>query len=213
MARLIAPAMIVFPRIRELPAGGKISHISSLLVVDLPALLGPINPNTSPVSTCIFSPSSEVLFLRFKNPKGYSLVRFSISIAAFGMSSLLASRGAPSIAEQKIVHGEKIQRRKQLEYGRCKIRCRCGLPRFAPVPLVALQAASSASGSGFAGCASYPVSPPAARRKPCIVARKTFWSSTPGAASPACTATAQSPANPPPANTTPPPPLPKYTIN
>src|SRR5437879_13654774 len=116
MPRCISTSLIGFPRIRALPAVGKINRISSLIVVDLPAPFGPTNPNTSPVSTCIFSPSSEVLFLRFKNPKGYSLVRFSISIAAFGMSSLLASRGAPSIAEQNIVHGEKIQRRKQLEY-------------------------------------------------------------------------------------------------
>src|SRR5260370_10114796 len=117
MSRCISTSLIGFPRIRALPAVGKISRISSLIVVDLPAPFGPINPNTSPVSTCIFSPSSEVLFLRFKNPKGYSLVRFSISIAASGMSSLLASRASPSIAQQKIVRGEKIQRRKQLRYG------------------------------------------------------------------------------------------------
>src|SRR5258706_924718 len=120
MSRCLSTSLIGFPRIRALPAVGKISRISSLIVVDLPAPFGPINPNTSPVFTCIFSPSSEVLFLRFKNPKGYSLVRFSISIAASGMSSLLASRASPSIAQQKIVHGEKIQRRKQLRYGGCK---------------------------------------------------------------------------------------------
>src|SRR6266851_10146058 len=138
MSRCISTSLIGLPRIRALPAVGKISLISSLIVVDLPAPFGPINPNTSPVSTCIFSPSSDVLFLRFKNPKGYSLVRFSISIAASGMSSLLASRASPSIAQQKIVRGEKIQRRKQLRYGGCKIRNRRGLPQFAPAPLVAL---------------------------------------------------------------------------
>src|SRR5260370_34080326 len=88
-----------------------------LIVGDLPAPFGPINPNTSPVSTCIFSPSSEVLFLRFKNPKGYSLVRFSISIAACGMSSLLASRASKSIPQQKIVHGEQKKKKEQLRYG------------------------------------------------------------------------------------------------
>src|SRR5713101_5860745 len=117
MPRCISTSLIGLPRIRALPAVGKISPIKSLMVVDLPAPFGPINPNTSPVSTCIFSPSSEVLFLRFKNPKGYSLVRFSISIATCGMSSLLASRASPSIAQQKIVRGEKIHRRKQLRFG------------------------------------------------------------------------------------------------
>src|SRR6266478_3349652 len=90
MSRCISTSLIGFPRIRALPAVGKIRRISSLIVVDLPAPFGPINPNTSPVFTCIFNPSSDVLFLRFKNPKGYTLVRFSISIAASGMSSLLA---------------------------------------------------------------------------------------------------------------------------
>src|SRR5258708_21131932 len=117
MSRCISRARLGFRRIRAPPAVGKIRRISSLRVVDLPAPFGPINPNTSPVFPCIFSPSSEVLFFRFKNPKGYSLVRFSISIAASGMSSLLASRDSQSIAQQKIVHGEKIQRRNQLRYG------------------------------------------------------------------------------------------------
>src|SRR5260370_12393707 len=109
-----------------------------LIVGDLPAPFGPINPNTSPVSTCIFSPSSDVLFLRFKNPKGYSLVRFSISIATCGMSSLLASRASPSIAQQKIVRGEKIHRRKQLRYGGLTNNKSHAPPPPAPTPLLPL---------------------------------------------------------------------------
>src|SRR5260370_18490131 len=120
MSRCISTPVIGLPRIRALPAVGKISLIRSLMVVDFPAPFGPIKPNTSPVSTCMFSPSSDVFFFRCKNPKGYSLVRFSISIAAPGMSSLLASRGLPSIAQQEDVRGEKIQRRQQLESNRLK---------------------------------------------------------------------------------------------
>src|SRR5260370_3479527 len=162
MSRCISTSLIGFPRIRALPAVGKISRISSLIVVDLPAPFGPINPNTSPVSTCIFSPSSEVLFLRFKNPKGYSLVRFSISIAACGMSSLLASRASTSIAQQKIVHGEKIQRRKQLRYGGCKNNKRRGLSHFSPPPPPGLLAGSVATGCGFSGRRIYAITPPVA---------------------------------------------------
>src|SRR5712691_2731060 len=114
MSRCISTSLIGLPRIRALPAVGKISLISSLMVVDLPAPFGPIKPNTSPVSTCMFSPSRDVFFLRCKNPKGYSLVRFSISIARPGMPSLLASRARPSIPQQEDVCGEKIQRRQQL---------------------------------------------------------------------------------------------------
>src|SRR6266446_497869 len=99
MSRCISTSLIGLPRIRALPAVGKIRPIRSLIVVDLPAPFGPIKPNTSLVSTCMFSPSSDVFFLRCKNPKGYSLVRFSISIAAPGMPSLLGSRGRPSIAQ------------------------------------------------------------------------------------------------------------------
>src|SRR5260370_21088388 len=179
MSRCISPSLIGFPRIRALPAVGKMSRISSLIVVDLPAPFGPINPNTSPAFTCIFNPSSDVLFLRFKNPKGYSLVRFSISIAAFGMSLLLASRASPSIAQQKNVHGEKIERKKHLKYDVAKIRSRRGHARFAPAPLAALQAAPSASASDFAGVASYPEFPPPARRQPCTSARKPSRASTP----------------------------------
>src|SRR5882724_5268878 len=108
MSRCISTSLIGLPRIRALPAVGKISRISSLIVVDLPAPFGPIKPNTSPVSTCMFSPSRDVFFLRCRNPKGYSLVRFSISIAGPGMYSLLASRGSPSIAQQQDVRGEKL---------------------------------------------------------------------------------------------------------
>src|SRR5207253_8577257 len=57
MSRCISTSLIGLPRIRALPAVGKISLISSLMVVDLPAPFGPIKPNTSPVSTCMFSPS------------------------------------------------------------------------------------------------------------------------------------------------------------
>src|SRR2546429_6052113 len=64
MSRCISTSLIGLPRIRALPAVGKISLISSLMVVDLPAPFGPIKPNTSPVSTCMFSPSRDVFFLR-----------------------------------------------------------------------------------------------------------------------------------------------------
>src|SRR5260370_14637060 len=178
MSRCISTSLIGLPRIRALPAVGKISLIRSLMAVDLPAPFGPINPNTSPVSTCMFKPSSDVLFLRFKNPKGYCLVRFSISIAASGMSLLLANRASPSIAQQKNVHGEKIERRKHLKYEVAKIRSRRGPARFAPALLAAAPAEASASASGFAGLASYPVSPPAARTQPAPVARQTSLSST-----------------------------------
>src|SRR5258707_8661840 len=144
MSRCIATSLIGFPRTRALPAVGKMSRISSLIVVDLPAPFGPINPNTSPVFTCIFSPSTDVLFFRFKNPKGYSLVRFSISIAASGMSSLLASRDSQSIAQQKIVHGEKIQRRKQLRYGGLQNKKQPRPPRRSPPPPASPPAAASA---------------------------------------------------------------------
>src|SRR5260370_4016626 len=172
MSRCISRSVVGLRGIGGVPGVGKISLIRSLMAVDLPAPFGPMNPNTSPVCTCIFRPSSDVLFLRFKNPKGYSLVRFSISIAAFGMSLLLASRASPSIAQQKNVHGEKIERRKHLKYEVAKIRTRRGHARFAPAPLAALQAASAASASDFAGLASHPDFPPAARRKPCTGARE-----------------------------------------
>src|SRR5437660_5896644 len=114
MSRCISTSLIGLPRILALPVVGKINPISSLMVVDLPAPFGPIKPNTSPVSTCMFSPSSEVFFLRCKNPKGYSLLRFSISIAGLGMYLFLASRGRPSIPSTRKVHGMKMQRWLQL---------------------------------------------------------------------------------------------------
>src|ERR1700746_1990446 len=86
-----------FPRMRALPAVGKISRISSLISVDLPAPLGPINPKISPSSTCMFNPSSEVLFFRFRNPCGYSLVRFSVSMAGAVMNIFLAAPAGRSI--------------------------------------------------------------------------------------------------------------------
>src|SRR6266404_5887351 len=69
-----------------------------------------------------------------------------------------------------------------------EIRSRRAPARSAPALLVGLLAASLAKVSDLADRASYPVSPPAARTKRCIAARKTSWSSTPGGASPACTA-------------------------
>src|SRR5690242_10535923 len=113
MSWCISTSPMGLPRIRALPAVGKISPISNLMVVDLPAPFGPIKPNTSPISTCMLNPSSEVLFLRCKKPKGYSLVRSSISIAGSGMYSLFASRSSPSMFQHKHVHGVKIQRRQQ----------------------------------------------------------------------------------------------------
>src|SRR5216684_3552963 len=103
MSRCISTSLIGLPRIRALPAVGKISLISSLMVVDLPAPFGPIKPNTSPVSTCMFSPSRDVFFLRCRNPKGYSLVRFSTSIA-----------------QEEDVRGKRIQTRRQLRSDRPK---------------------------------------------------------------------------------------------
>ena|SRR5437016_11919319 len=114
MSRCISTSLIGLPRIRALPAVGKINPISSLMVVDLPAPFGPIKPNTSPISTYIVSPSSEVLFLRWRKPKGYSLVRLSISMAGLGMYLLLASRDLPSIFLRKHVRGVKIHRRQHL---------------------------------------------------------------------------------------------------
>src|SRR4029077_794077 len=73
------------PRIRAVPLVGKISRISSLMVVDFPAPFGPRKPNTSPVSTCILRFSSDFFFFRFRNPNGYSFVRFSISMAGVDM--------------------------------------------------------------------------------------------------------------------------------
>src|SRR5580693_2489826 len=97
MSMCISTSLIGLSRIRALPAVGKISPISSLIVVDFPAPFGPIKPNTSPISTCMFSPSSEVFFFRWRNPKGYSLVRFSVSIAKLGMFLFFSNRGCPSI--------------------------------------------------------------------------------------------------------------------
>src|SRR5258708_5781284 len=128
MSRCISTSLIGLPRIPALPAVGQISLIRRLMVVDLPAPFVPINPNTSPVSTCMFSPSRDVFFLRCKNPKGYSLVRFSISIAEPGMPSLLASRACPSITQQEDVCGEKIERRQQLRLDHPKSGVAADLP-------------------------------------------------------------------------------------
>src|SRR2546429_3911932 len=62
-------SLMGLPRIRAVPAVGKISLINNLMVVVFPAPFGPMNPKISPVSTCMFSPSSEFLFFRFKNPR------------------------------------------------------------------------------------------------------------------------------------------------
>src|SRR5579862_129914 len=75
--------------IRALPAVGKIIPISSLMVVLLPAPLGPSSPNTSPSCTCMVRPSSEVFFFRCRNPCGYSLARLSVSIAGEGIHLFL----------------------------------------------------------------------------------------------------------------------------
>src|SRR5258707_1400989 len=128
MSGCISTWLIGLPRIRALPAVGKISRISSLIVVDLTAPFGPINPNPSPVSTCMFNPSSEVFFLRCRNPKRYSLVRFSISIAKPGMYSLLACPARPSIVQLEGVRGEKIQRRVRGRNIHVKSGVAAGLP-------------------------------------------------------------------------------------
>src|SRR5260370_515958 len=91
MSRCISTLLIGLPRIRALPAVGKISPISSLMVVDLAAPFRTLKPSTSPVPTCMFSPSSDVFFLRCRNPKGYSLVNFSISIAEPGLPTSFTS--------------------------------------------------------------------------------------------------------------------------
>jgi len=59
--------------------------MSSLMVVLLPAPFGPSKPNTSPSCTCMVRPSSEVFFFRWRKPWGYSLARFSVSIAGAGI--------------------------------------------------------------------------------------------------------------------------------
>src|SRR5260370_9300123 len=60
------------------------------MVVDLPAPFGPINPNTSPVSTCMFSPSRDVFFLRCKNltkeyPFGFLHLKKKTSLEGLNM--------------------------------------------------------------------------------------------------------------------------------
>src|SRR5690349_17253565 len=97
MSRCISMSLTGLPRMRALPAVGKISRISSLMVVDFPAPFGPMNPKISPSSTCMFNPSSEVLFFRFRNPCGYSLVRFSVSMAGAVMNTFLAAAAGRSI--------------------------------------------------------------------------------------------------------------------
>src|SRR5713101_7102227 len=92
-----------------------------------------------------------------------------------------------------------------------RIRNRRGPARSAPIRPARLPAASSALAGDSADRASYPVSPPAARKKPCTAARKTSWWSTPGGASPACTAPALSPDNRAVASTSAPARLRKYT--
>src|SRR6266404_5636437 len=92
MSRCLSTSLIGFPRIRALPAVGKISRISSLIVVDLPAPFGPINPNTSPVFTCIFSPSSEVLFLNLK--KRTSLEGLNMQVKTGEVFGFIGPNGA-----------------------------------------------------------------------------------------------------------------------
>src|SRR4030095_4943135 len=81
MSWCIATSFTGLFKIRALPVVGKMMPISSLIVVLFPAPFGPKNPNTSPSSICIVRPSSEVFFFKWRNPCGYSLVRFSVSIA------------------------------------------------------------------------------------------------------------------------------------
>src|SRR6266404_3800438 len=86
MSRRIDTSLTGLPSIRALPAVGKMMPISSLMVVLLPAPFGPKNPNTSPSSTCMVKPSSDVFLCKCRNPCGYSLERFSISMAGAVMA-------------------------------------------------------------------------------------------------------------------------------
>jgi len=73
-------------RIRALPAVGKMIPINNLIVVLFPAPFGPKNPNTSPSSTCMVKFSSDVLRFKWRNPYGYSFVRFCVSMAGAVMT-------------------------------------------------------------------------------------------------------------------------------
>src|SRR5215472_523459 len=152
MSRCISMSLMGLPRILAVPEVGKISRISSLMVVDLPAPFGPMKPKTSPDSTCILKPSSEVLFLRCRNPWGYSLVRFSVSIAGALMLSFFVRAGASSMMQRENVHGLKIgpeQTGKPFESGfaarrpnlhqlglRLRWRCRHRLQRLRRTPVI-----------------------------------------------------------------------------
>src|SRR5215469_15198554 len=106
-------SLMGWPKIRAVPAVGKISLINNLMAVVFPAPFGPMNPKISPVSTRMFSPSSDLLFFRFKKPCGYSLVKFSVSIAGAVMSPFLAARAGPSILPKMECAGSGNRRGKQ----------------------------------------------------------------------------------------------------
>src|SRR6266436_2384928 len=97
MSRCMLTSLTGLPRIRALPAVGKIIPINNLIVVLFPAPFGPKNPNTSPSSTCMVKFSSEVLRFKCRNPCGYSLVRFCVSMAGAVMSLFFKSPLFPSI--------------------------------------------------------------------------------------------------------------------
>src|ERR1700738_1652731 len=99
MSRCMEISLMDLPRMRAVPAVGKIIPINSLMVVDFPAPFGPRNPNTSPSWTCMVRPCSEVFFFRCRNPNGYSLLRFSVSIAIPAMLLLVARLPKGSIPE------------------------------------------------------------------------------------------------------------------
>src|SRR5688572_10954333 len=67
---------------RAAPAVGKISCMSSLSVVVLPAPFGPRKPNTSPRPTCRSSRSSATYGLLRQNPTEQCLVSPSVRIAS-----------------------------------------------------------------------------------------------------------------------------------
>src|SRR5215468_5036712 len=115
MSRCTVTSLTRLPRIRALPAVGKIIPISSLIVVLFPAPFGPSSPNTSPSSTCIVRPSSEVFFFRWRNPCGYCFERFSVSIANKGMHLFLQActqrqRASHCIVQQTTTKGERRER-------------------------------------------------------------------------------------------------------
>ena len=70
MSLCISTSVIGRPRIFARPDVGKIIPMSSFIVVDFPAPLGPRNPNDSPSSIRIDKFSRERFVFRWRKPVG-----------------------------------------------------------------------------------------------------------------------------------------------